>query len=162
MKKAINILIALFSVVVLVASCEKAPAVSEGIVAEWQLTEMTGYAAADLPEVYVDFKADMTFEIYQKVGDIPRYRKYEGTYVIEGSNVKGEYSDGEKWGCVYRASFEAEGAILVLTALETDKSGNVLSEGEVCKYTKASLDQKEKDAADVVTRSGEETSRRFL
>lgn len=162
MKKAINILVTLLSVVALVASCEKAPAVSEGIVAEWQLTEMTGYAAADLPEVYVDFKADLTFEIYQKVGDVLRYRRYDGTYAVEGELVKGEYSDGEDWGCTYKASFEADGAILVLTALETDKSGNVVSEGEVCKYTKASLDQKEKDAADVVTKSSEEASRRFL
>lgn len=162
MKKSINILVALLASVALAVSCEKAPKIAEGIVSEWQLTEMTGFEASDLPKIYVDFKADMTFEIYQKVGDIPRYRKYEGTYVIEGSNVKGEYSDGEKWGCVYRASFEADGAVLVLTALETDKSGNVISEGEVCKYTKASLDQKEKDAADVVTKSVEETSRRFL
>ena len=95
-------------------------------------------------------------------GDVLRYRRYDGTYAVEGELVKGEYSDGEDWGCTYKASFEADGAILVLTALETDKSGNVVSEGEVCKYTKASLDQKEKDAADVVTRSGEETSRRFL
>ena len=94
MKKAINILVTLLSVVALAASCEKAPAVSEGIVAEWQLTEMTGYAAADLPEVYVDFKADLTFEIYQKVGDVLRYRRYDGTYAVEGELVKGEYSDG--------------------------------------------------------------------
>lgn len=146
----------------LASSCEKAPAVSEGIVAEWQLTEMTGYQAADLPLVYVDFKADLAFVIYQKVGDVQRYRRYDGTYTVEGEIVKGEYTDGESWGAAYKASLEADGSVLVLTALETDKSGNLISEGEVCKYTKASLDQKEKDAADVVTKSGEETSRRFL
>ena len=159
MKKIIRIMIiaALFCAAV---SCKKAPETSTAIVAEWHLVEMTGASA--LPEVYIDFKADYSFEIYQKVGDVLRYRRYDGTYAVEGELVKGEYSDGEDWGCTYKASFEADGAILVLTALETDKSGNVVSEGEVCKYTKASLDQKEKDAADVVTRSGEETSRRFL
>ena len=162
MKRIINILVSVLALVATAVSCEKAPKVDDGIVAEWQLTDMTGYEAATLPDVYIEFRADKNFEIYQKVGDVPRYRKYTGIYTISSTTLAGEYSDGEDWGSTYKVSFEADGAILVLTALETDKSGNVVSEGEVCKYTKASLDQKEKDAADVVTRSGEETSRRFL
>lgn len=162
MKKAINILLALLSVVALAASCEKAPKVEEGIVAEWQLIEMTGYDADALPSVYIDFRAEKTFEIYQLIGEVERYRKYTGTYTVDGSTLKGEYSDGKDWGSVYRASFEADGAVLVLTALETDKDGNVLSDGEVCRYTKASLDQKAKDAADVKTKSADETYSRFL
>ena len=147
---------------VLLASCEKAPKAEEGIVAEWQLTEMTGYEAAGLPSVYIDFRADKSFEIYQKVGDVKRYRKYTGLYEVSGSTLKGEYSDGEDWGSTYKVSFEADGAILVLTALETDKSGNVLSEGEVCRYAKASLSQEEKDAADVVTKSENDSVERFF
>ena len=162
MKRIINILILTVSSLVLAASCEKAPQAEEGIVAEWQLTEMTGYEAAGLPSVYVDFRADKSFEIYQKVGDVTRYRKYTGIYEVSGSTLKGEYSDGEDWGSTYKISFEADGAVLVLTALETDKQGNVLSEGEVCRYAKASLSQKEKDAADVITKSEDETSLRFL
>ena len=146
----------------LLVSCEKSPKLEEGIVAEWQLMDMTGCSGDLLPSVYIDFRADKSFEIYQKVGDVMRYKKYTGEYTLSGTTLTGEYSDGEDWGCTYKASFEADGAILVLTALETDKSGNVVSEGEVCKYTKASLDQKEKDAADVVTKSGEEALRRFL
>lgn len=162
MKKAINIFVTLISAVILAVSCGIIPMAEEGIVAEWTLTEMTGYETEDLPSVYIDFRADKSFEIYQKVGDVPRYRKYDGIYEISGSTLKGEYSDGEDWGSTYKVSFQADGAVLVLTALETDKSGNVLSEGEVCRYAKASLDQKEKDAADVVTKSVEEVSARFL
>ena len=162
MKRIINIFILTVSALVLAASCEKAPKAEEGIVAEWQLTDMTGYEAANLPEVYIEFRADKAFEIYQKVGDVMRYRKYTGVYSVSGTTLTGEYSDGEDWGSSYKVSFEADGAILVLTALETDKAGNVLSEGEVCKYAKASLSQEEKDAADVVTKSEGETFLRFL
>lgn len=162
MKRLINILMTAVVLIGLAASCEKAPKVAEGIVGGWKLLEMTGYEAANLPQVYVEFNADLSFTIYQKVGDVPRYRKYQGQYLVTESVVSGEYADGEKWGSSYRAAFEADGEILVLTALEMDKQGNVLSEGEVCRYTKASLSQEEKDAADVVTRSAEETPCRFL
>ena len=162
MKRIINIFITSLSVLMLLASCEKAPMAEEGIVAEWQLTEMTGYENADLPSVYVEFRADKAFVIYQKVGEVMRYRKYTGEYSISGTTLTGKYSDGEDLGSAYKVSFEADGGVLVLTALETDKSGNVLSEGEVCKYVKASLSQEEKDAADVVTKSEGETFLRFL
>ena len=146
----------------LATSCKKAPKIDAGIVAEWQLTEMTGYEASALPDVYIEFTAEKNFVIYQKVGDVSRYRKYSGTYALSGSTLSGEYSDGKSWGSSYRASLEADGEVLVMTALEMDKQGNVLSEGEVCKYVKASLSQKEKDAADVVTKSVEEILYRFL
>ena len=92
--------------------------------------------------VYIEFNADLTFEIYQKVGE-GRYRRYDGTYVVTENIVTGEYSDGEDWGSGYTAAFEDE--ILVLTA----DNGS----GEVCRYEKASLDQAEKDKADVVTKA---------
>ena len=162
MKRIINICLSAVLLAGLAVSCEKAPKVEEGIVAEWQLMEMTGYEAASLPSVYIEFKADRTFDLYQKVGDVMRYKKYDGTYTVSGSILKGEYSDGEDWGSDYRASFEADGEVLVLTAVTLDDAGNVASEGEVCRYTKASLGQTEKDAADIVTKSGEEASARFL
>ena len=101
MKKIIRIMIiaALFCAAV---SCKKAPETSTAIVAEWHLVEMTGASA--LPEVYIDFKADYSFEIYQKVGE-GRFRRYDGTYAVAEDIVTGEYSDGEDWGCSYTASF---------------------------------------------------------
>lgn len=159
MKRIINIFIAAVLVLGFATSCKKAPKVEAGIVSEWQLVEMTGYDAADLPVVYIEFAADKNFVIYQKVGDVARFRKYNGTYSVGGSTVSGEYSDGKKWGCKYSASIEADGEVLVMTALETDKSGNVLSEGEVCRYVKASLSKEEKDAAYIVTKSVDEPVR---
>ena len=122
---------------------------------------MTGYEAENLPQVYIEFTADKNFVIYQKVGDVPRFRKYDGTYTIAGSILTGEYSDKEKWGSAYKASIEADGEVLVLTAVTLDKeTGAVTAEGEVCRYVKASLSQEEKDAADVITKA--ETAVRFL
>jgi hypothetical protein len=120
---------------------------------------MTGYAPSDLPGVYIEFTADLIFVIYQKIGNVTRYRKYVGAYLIEGSTLSGIYSDGEDWGSSYRAEFEADGDVLVMTAFTTGKDGSV-TEGEVLKYVKASLSQEEKDAADVVTKS--QDSVRFL
>lgn len=147
MKRIKYILIAL-AAVCFAASCEKAPETSTAIVAEWHLIEMTDVPASDLPSVYIEFNADLTFEIYQKVGE-GRYRRYDGTYVVTENIVTGEYSDGEDWGSGYTAAFEDE--ILVLTA----DNGS----GEVCRYEKASLDQAEKDKADVVTKADESHSR---
>lgn len=159
MKRFVNIFVAAALVLGLAASCEKAPSLTEGIVAEWQLTEMTDYEASALPSIYIEFTADLNFVIYQKVGDVPRYRKYNGTYSVDGTVINGKYSDGEDWGSSYRAAFEADGDILVMTAFTTEKDGTV-TEGEILKYVKASLSQEEKDAADVVTKS--EDSVRFL
>lgn len=159
MKRFVNIFVAAALVLGLAASCEKAPSLTEGIVAEWQLTEMTDYEASALPSIYIEFTADLNFVIYQKVGDVPRYRKYDGTYTVDGTVINGKYSDGEDWGSSYRAAFEADGDVLVMTAFTTEKDGTV-TEGEVLKYVKASLSQEEKDAADVVTKS--EDSVRFL
>ena len=158
MKRFINIFIAAL-VLGFSTSCEKAPSLSEGIVAEWQLSEMTDYEASSLPSIYIEFTADLNFTIYQKVGDVSRYRKYVGTYAIEGSTLSGVYSDGAKWGSSYKAAFDADGEVLVMTAFTTEKDGSV-TEGEVLKYVKASLSQEEKDAADVMTKS--EDSVRFL
>ena len=162
MKRIVNIFIAAVLLVGLAASCNKAPKIEDGIVAEWQLAEMTGYEAADLPVVYIEFKSDNQFVIYQKVGNVSRFRRYDGTYSVDGSVVTGQYSDKKNWGTDYRASLEADGSVLVMVALEKDKKGNVIGDGEVCKYVKASLSQEEKDAADVVTKSGDDDSVRFL
>ena len=149
MNKIIKIFLAASILLCAAASCNKEPDTSAAIVAEWHLIEMTGVDASDLPQVYVDFKADMTFEIYQKIGE-GRFRKYDGTYAVAESLVTGVYSDEEEWGCGYEAAFD--GDFMTLTA----DNGS----GEVCKYEKASLDQKEKDSADVVTKSVSE--KRFL
>jgi hypothetical protein len=154
MKRILNILASII-ILALAVSCKKAPNVEVGIVGEWQLTEMTGYEASAIPAVYIEFTAEKNFDIYQKVGDVSRFRKYSGTYAVAGTIVTGEYNDGEVWGSAYRVSLEADGEVLVMTAVTLDAAGAVASEGEVTKYVKASLAQEDKDAADIMTKSVE-------
>lgn len=52
---------------------------------------------ADTPvQVYVSFAKDMTFELYQKIGD-GAFRKYTGTYTFDGTLLDGVYSDKAPW-----------------------------------------------------------------
>lgn len=159
MKKVLYI-IAVVAIAFMSVSCkkDKGPDVAAGIVSEWHLIEMTGYEASELPSVYMDFKADKSFDLYQKVGDVLRYSRYTGTYTVTGNMLTGEYSDGIKWGgdkkngITYKVSFD--GAILCLAA----DNGS----GEICRYEKASLPQSEKDAADMKTKSSSMSEERFL
>lgn len=125
---------------------EDGPQVSTEIVAEWHLVSMSGVSS--VPQVYVNFAQDLSFELYQKVGE-GRYRKYTGTYAVTGSVVSGKYSDGEKWGSEYDASFD--GGKLVLTA----KNGSE----EVCTYEKKALSESDKADALLVTKSVEDGPR---
>ena len=150
MKTIKNILFAL-SVAFAFVSCggdsgEDGPVVSEAIVAEWHLISVSGISS--VPQVYVNFAKDMSFELYQKIGE-GRYRKYEGTYSVAGSTVSGKYSDGEKWGSDYAASFEGEK--LVLTAQNGSE--------EVCTYEKKALSESDKADAILVTKSVEDGPR---
>ena len=154
MKRILNIFTAALFLVGFLSSCEVVIKVEEGIIGEWQLTEMGDQQASSIStDVYIEFKDDLSFDMYQKVGEVKRYRKFAGTYTVAGSIVSGKYNDGKKWGSDYRAALDGDGQILVLTAVVLDGTGAVTEEGEVCKYVKAALAQEEKDAADVMTKS---------
>ena len=98
MKNLYRIILAI-SVLTLSVSCGKkgdeGPVVSDKIVAEWHLLSVSGMSS--VPQVYVEFAKDLSFELYQKIGE-GRYRKYEGTYTVAGDVVSGTYADGVKWG----------------------------------------------------------------
>lgn len=149
--KAIYKLFLALSVAFAFVSCggnsgEDGPVVSDAIVAEWHLVSVSGISS--VPQVYVNFAQDLSFELYQKTGD-GRYRKYEGTYSVAGSTVSGNYSDGEKWGSDYAASFEGEK--LVLTAQNGSE--------EICTYEKKALSESDKADAILVTKSIEDGPR---
>lgn len=151
MKNILKLMLAL-SVVFGSLSCgggEDTPQVGTKIVAEWHLVSMSGVTS--VPQVYVNFAQDLTFELYQKVGE-GRYRKYDGTYTVTGNVVSGKYSDNKSWGSDYDASFEGE--TLVLTA----KNGSA----EVCKYEKKALSETDKANAILVTKSVEEDGPGFF
>lgn len=151
-----NIFISLmFAAVIAFASAcgnkDNGPEVSKEFVAEWHLIEMSGADAKSLPEVYIDFKQDLKFELYQKIGE-GRFRRYGGTYALTGSVLSGKYSDGKDWGSSYAVSFD--GSNLVLKAQNGSE--------EVCTYEKKSLSQSDKDQAEVVTKAAAEDMPRYL
>lgn len=149
MKTISKVILSLFMLLAAVSCNEiKGPVVSDAIVAEWHLVSVSGMSSA--PDVYVNFAQDLSFELYQKIGE-GRYRKYTGTYAVTESLVSGTYSDGEKWGSDYEASFDGEN--LVLTA----QNGSA----EVCTYEKKALPDTDKAGAVLVTKS-EEDGPRFL
>lgn len=148
--KTFNKIIIALSMAFALVSCggkDKGPVVSEAIVAEWHLVKVSGLNT--VPQVYVNFASDLSFELYQQVGE-GRYRKYDGTYTVTGSLVSGKYSDGEKWGSDYEASFD-ESDNLVLTA----QNGSA----EVCTYKKEALSETDKANAILVTKSVEDGPR---
>ena len=148
MKTIFRLILAL-SVLAAAVSCgekDNGPAVSEKIVAEWHLLGVSGMTS--VPQVYVNFSQDLSFELYQKIGE-GRYRKYDGTYSVTGALVSGKYSDGEKWGSDYQASFDGEKLLL------TAQNGSE----EVCTYEKKALSETDKANAILVTKSLEDGPR---
>lgn len=142
------------AMLVIASACgnkDNGPQVSTAIVAEWHLIQMSGAEASSLPEVYIDFKQDLKFELYQKIGE-GRFRRYGGTYAVNGSELSGKYSDGKEWGSKYAVSFD--GSNLVLKAQNGSE--------EVCTYEKKSLSQSDKDQAEVVTKAAAEDMPRYL
>ena len=147
--KTISKIILVLSVLAAAVSCgekDNGPAVSEKIVAEWHLLGVSGMTS--VPQVYVNFSQDLSFELYQKIGE-GRYRKYDGTYSVTGALVSGKYSDGEKWGSDYQASFDGEKLLL------TAQNGSE----EVCTYEKKALSETDKANAILVTKSLEDGPR---
>lgn len=76
------------------ASCVKSDdAVVKELAGDWYYETVE----ADTPvQVYVSFAKDMTFELYQKVGE-GAFRKYSGTYTFDGTLLDGVYSDKAPW-----------------------------------------------------------------
>lgn len=58
-------------------------------------------------DVYLSFRPDGSFELYQMVGQ-GRYQLYEGTWVLNGDILEGVYSNGKKWGNVYKVSRDGD------------------------------------------------------
>jgi hypothetical protein len=148
--KTISKIILAISVVFAAFSCgdpqSDGPVVSEMIVAEWHLVSVSGLSST--PHVYVDFRQDLSFELYQKVGE-GRYRKFDGTYAVSGTILSGKYSDGEKWGSDYAVSFDGEKMLL------TAQNGSE----EVCTYEKKALSETDKAEAILVTKSAQDGPR---
>ena len=152
MKKILNIMFAAVAIC-LTAACQKEEGpkavVDPAIVGEWHLStvEVDGALQKYAYDVYFTINNDGTFELYQKSGTQTRYTKFTGTCKSEGNVLSGVYSSGAPWGASYSAI--VSGGMLVLTSADGV---------EIQEYTKESLSQEEKLAANISTRAMDETA----
>ena len=104
----------------------------KGVLGEWKLTSWSASLIEQI-EVYVEFKADNTFVLYQKDLQTPiHFVTYKGTYLITDDIITGKYSDGKNWGAVngYTTTLELDGTL---------KMVNVDNPDDVSKYTKTTI-----------------------
>ena len=94
MKGIVNKILLAVAAVLAFASCVKPEeAAVKELAGDWYYETIE----ADTPmQVYVSFAKDMTFELYQKVGD-GAFRRYSGTYTFDGTLLDGVYSDKAPW-----------------------------------------------------------------
>ena len=123
----------------MLAACGKTDKPSDvSVTGEWELKSITTKSAklGDLTiDVYVGFKADGSFELFQNKGE-GHYRKYTGKYKLENSVLSGSYSDGKAFGTTYDVTVEGE--TLTLAPVGT---------GEVQTFKKSSIPQSVRDNA---------------
>ncbi|MBQ9137353.1 MAG: lipocalin family protein [Alistipes sp.] len=127
MKKILLVAVALMGLIF--TGCgegSKANPLIKGVVGEWHMTKssiVTSTAVKEAVDVYIEFKADNTFELYQRHFTEPLYyQHYSGTYLITGDVISGKYSDGKSWGAAngYTATLDAEGKLTLVNVDFTD------------------------------------------
>ena len=99
---------------VMVSCKEEKPKVLD-ITGQWELADIVDTKSVQIGsetvEIYIDFKADNTFELWQKLGE-GRHRKHKGTWTLTESVLTGKYSDGKAWGASYEVSIE-DGTLVI-------------------------------------------------
>ena len=102
---------------------------------EWHLTLWNAAAPTEF-DAYVAFAADNTFDIYQRIEQVG-YQHFQGTYLLDGTRLSGQYSDRTPWGSTYEVSFDAEGNIMTMTS--------EASVGEISVYKRTEIPQSVKE-----------------
>lgn len=136
MKKIIYMLLAAFGLAFVPAcgsSDDEGISPVSPIIGEWRLASWnadTEAVGTDF-EAYVSFKADATFDLYQRIETV-HFRHLTGSYRLDGSTLTGQYADGQEFGgAPYEVSFNAAGD--TMTFISTS------SVGEVQIYVRAEL-----------------------
>ena len=94
MKGIVNKILFAAAAILALASCVKS---EEALVMKLSGDWYYETVESDVPvQVYVSFANDMTFQLFQKVGD-GAFRRYIGTYTFDGTLLDGVYSDKTEW-----------------------------------------------------------------
>ena len=128
---------------VLAAGCSKdddgPKNVDSGVVGEWHLAEWTNESHTDF-DVYIEFRSDATFNIYEKV-ETSAYVRYSGESTVKETYLSGRYSSGLPWSADYTFELSNEGKTLTMTSA-TDTP-------EVSIYIKSSIPEAMRNAPQV-------------
>ena len=75
------------------------PEVKKSVTGCWELSNVTTKATVGsvTVNVYVEFKSDKTFVLYQKLGE-GRFTVFTGTYKYENDQLLGTYTNSSSWG----------------------------------------------------------------
>ena len=134
MKKITNIIVALLALVVSVACNQDGDEVQlssehKAMVGSWHLIEWAGVTADSKEEfisaldVWINFYANGTFDIYQKGLPYIYYTKFSGSCAVNGGVLSGTYSDGKPLGSDYNVELSEDGETLTLT--KTDMTADI-------------------------------------
>ena len=117
MKGIVNKILFAAAAVLALASCVKSEeALVKKLSGDWYYETVE----SDVPvQVYVSFANDMTFQLFQKVGD-GAFRKYTGTYTFDGTVLDGVYSDKSTWKEAKNVTFD--GDILTAVGVKTGET----------------------------------------
>ena len=117
MKGIVNkLLIAAAAVLALVSCVKSEETLLKNFAGDWYYETVE----AETPvQVYVSFAKDMTFQLFQKVGE-GAFRRYTGTYTFDGTLLDGVYSDKTPWKEAKRVT--VDGDMLVAVGTVTGES----------------------------------------
>lgn len=117
MKTIVNKILLVAAAVLVLASCVKSEeAAVKKIAGDWFYETVE----SEVPvQVYASFAKDMTFQLFQKVGD-GAFRRYTGTFTFDGTVLNGVYSDKTPWK--EAKSVTVDGDVLVMVGMTTGES----------------------------------------
>lgn len=109
------------------------------VVGEWHLSQITTKATigGQTVDVYVNFKEDKSFELYQMLGT-GRYRKFTGSWSLLEKVLSGSYASGAAWASDYNVEMNEGQTMMTLTTLDGS---------EVSTYQKQAIPADVKDTA---------------
>ena len=95
------------------------------LIGEWELTEWNE-SSDNAMKVYLRFNENDTFDMYQRIYSAI-WVHYTGTFTLNGSVLKGVYSDGEPWSADYNIAYSDEPLRIRLTNVESSKDVSIYS-----------------------------------
>ena len=117
MIKKLAMTVAVAVAAALAVACSSKEDKAAGVEGEWELVDVefatkSAVVGSEMVFVYINFDAEGTFAMYQKLGE-GRFRKFSGTWSCSNGILNGTYSDGKNWGCPYKVSRDGDALVMV-------------------------------------------------